>query len=102
MADGGNHRVQISNVANPLSPIYVATIGVTGESGNDNAHSAILPVWLWMPATSTLLIGGTIRVQIFDRATRTYVATGQLGQREQAVQRADGRSCRCHGQHLCG
>lgn len=38
LADSGNHRVQIVNVSNPLAPAYVATIGVTGQPGSDNAH----------------------------------------------------------------
>ena len=32
VADGGNQRVQVIDVANPLSPTYVGTIGMTGES----------------------------------------------------------------------
>ena len=38
VADGGNHRVQVFNVTNASAPVYVGTIGVTGEQSDDNAH----------------------------------------------------------------
>lgn len=38
VADAGNHRVQILNMADPTTPVYAATLGVTGESGSDNTH----------------------------------------------------------------
>lgn len=75
VADSGNHRVQLFDVSNPLSPTYVATIGVTGQSGSDNSH-------LGSPSgvaadTSYIYVADTWnnRVQIFNRATRAYAAT---------------------------
>lgn len=75
VADSGNHRVQLFDVSNPLSPTYVATIGVAGQSGSDNSH-------LGSPSsvaadTSYIYVADTwnSRVQIFNRATRAYVAT---------------------------
>lgn len=38
VADSGNHRAQIIDVSDPSSPSYVATLGVSGESGIDESH----------------------------------------------------------------
>jgi PKD repeat protein len=75
VADGGNHRVQIINVANPLSPVYVGTIGTTGESGEDNAHFSN-PSGVAVDANYVYVADRwNNRVQIFARTTRSYVAT---------------------------
>jgi len=37
VADGNNHRVQVYTFS-AGAPVYSATIGVTGTSGNDNSH----------------------------------------------------------------
>ena len=75
VADSGNHRVQILNIANPLTPIYVATIGVTGQSGSDNADLNN-PSGVALDASYIYVADRwNSRIQIFDRATRTYVAT---------------------------
>ena len=75
VADGGNHRVQVINVANPLSPVYVGTIGTTGEGGDDNAHLAN-PSGVAVDANYVYVADrGNHRVQVFARGTRSYVAT---------------------------
>ena len=75
VADTGNSRVQIFNVVNPQAIAYVATLGVTGESGSDNAHFQ----WhqgVGVDATRIYVAdSGNDRVQIFDRTTRAYVTT---------------------------
>ncbi len=75
VTDTGNHRVQILDVSNPLSPTYIATIGVTGESGSDTAH-------LSSPAgvavdSSYIYVADTYnhRIQLFHRSTKTYADT---------------------------
>ena len=75
VADGGNHRVQIINVANPLSPVYAGTIGTTGESGEDNAHFSN-PSGVAVDANYVYVADRwNNRVQVFARTTRSYVAT---------------------------
>jgi sugar lactone lactonase YvrE len=75
VADRGNQRVQIFNVNNPLAPVYVATLGVTGVSGNDNAHFNN-PTGIAVD-TSYIYVSdqNNFRIQIFDRSSRIYVAT---------------------------
>jgi streptogramin lyase len=75
VADTHNHRIQIFDVTDPMSPSYVATIGVSGEAGSDNDH-------LSSPAGVTTDAGYIYvadtwnhRVQVFNRNTRAYVAT---------------------------
>ncbi|HNS02965.1 MAG TPA: PKD domain-containing protein [Anaerolineae bacterium] len=81
VADSGNHRVQLFDVSNPMAPVYVATIGVTDQAGSDNGH-------LGSPSgvavnSSFIYVADTWndRVQIFNQATRAYVATigGSMG-----------------------
>ncbi len=75
VADSGNHRVQLFDIANPSTPAYVATIGVTDQSGSDNGHLGS-PSGVAVNA-SFIYVADTWnhRVQVFDRATRGYVAT---------------------------
>ena len=81
VADSANHRVQIFNVGNPLAIAYVATLGVTSESGSDNAHFD----WPEGVTVGAALIyvadSNNERVQIFHGTTRAYIATlgGLLG-----------------------
>lgn len=75
VADGGNHRVQVINVANPLAPVYVGTIGTTGESGEDNTHFSN-PSGVAVDANYVYVADRwNNRIQIFNRGTRSYVAT---------------------------
>ena len=75
VADGGNQRVQVINVANPLSPTYVGTIGMTGESGEDNARFSN-PTGVAVDANYIYVADRwNHRVQIFARSARSYVAT---------------------------
>ena len=75
VADPGNARVQIIDVANPLSPAYVATLGVSGVTGSDNVHF-YEPQGVAVDATRIYVVdSANSRVQIFDRATRAYLAT---------------------------
>jgi hypothetical protein len=75
VADAGNARVQVIDVANPLSPAYVATLGVSGVTGSDNAHF-YEPQGVAVDATRIYVVdSANSRVQIFDRATRAYLAT---------------------------
>jgi streptogramin lyase len=73
--DAGNHRVQIFDISIPSAPVYVATLGTTGVSGNDNAHfnnpsgvavdaNYIYVADLW-----------NSRIQVFNSNTRAYVTT---------------------------
>jgi len=75
IADACNHRVQLFNVANPLSANYVATIGVSGQSGSDNAHLDH-PLGVAVDANRIYVADeNNHRVQVFSRATRAYQAT---------------------------
>ncbi len=77
VADANNHRVQIFNVSNILAITHLATIGVSGESGSDNAHFNspqgvavdVTRGWIYVAD----LFNG--RVQVFDYATRGYLRT---------------------------
>jgi sugar lactone lactonase YvrE len=70
-----NFRVQIINVTNPQAPIHVATLGVSGQQGEDNNHFnsphgvAVDGNFIYVADT------WCHRVQIFNRATRAYTAT---------------------------
>jgi len=77
VADGGNHRVQIFDVSNPLSPGYVATLGVSGESGSDDSHFNS-PQGVAVDATRGRIYVADAenrRIQVFDYATRGYLRT---------------------------
>ncbi len=75
VADSGNHRVQILDVTNPYVPTFVGTLGVTGQSGSDNAHLNT-PTGVAV-TSSSIYVADTInhRVQVYDRATLAYQAT---------------------------
>jgi sugar lactone lactonase YvrE len=75
VADAGNDRVQILDVANPAAPALVGTLGVTGEPGGDNAHLSN-PSGVAVNAQH-IYVADTWnhRVQVFRRDTRAYVAT---------------------------
>jgi len=79
VVDSGNHRVQILNVADPLSPTYVATLGVTGESGGDNLHLND-PTGVAV-TSSRIYVADTQnhRIQVYDRNTYIYQATIGVG-----------------------
>jgi DNA-binding beta-propeller fold protein YncE len=74
VADSGNQRVQVYDAA---TFSYIATIGVTGVTGTDNAHfntptgahvnSAAHQLYVADPDNS--------RVQVYDTVTLSYVAT---------------------------
>lgn len=74
IADASNHRVQIYTIG-ASSVTYTATIGVSGESGDDNDHLN----WPSGVAVSASYIyvadSDNHRVQVFNRSTRAYVAT---------------------------
>jgi YVTN family beta-propeller protein len=74
VADTGNHRVQIFDAG---SFAYLATLGVAGTAGTDNAHfDAPASVHL-NPATRELYIAdtGNHRVQVFGADALGYIAT---------------------------
>ena len=75
VADSGNARVQIFTISNPSAPVYAATIGVTGVTGNNNSH--------FDHPSGVAVNSGHIyvadrwndRVQVFARNNRAYQAT---------------------------
>lgn len=75
IADHGNQRVQIYSVASPYAPVYVATIGETGQGGAGNtqfdgpAGVAADSRYIYVADENNH------RVQVFNQATRAYVAT---------------------------
>jgi len=77
VADADNHRIQIFDVSNVSAITYLVTIGITGESGSDNAHLN------WPEGVAVDVIRGQIyvadsrnsRVQVFDYTTRGYLRT---------------------------
>ena len=75
IADAGNQRVQIFNIATPSLPKYVATLGTTGVKGTDNLHfnrpSGVAVDSDYIYVADTL----NQRVQVFNRTTRAYVTT---------------------------
>ncbi len=79
VADACNHRVQLFDVANPTAVSYLATIGVSGQSGSDNAHFNN-PLGVAVDANRIYVADeNNHRVQVFDRATRAYQATISQG-----------------------
>ena len=76
MADACNHRVQVFNrrQVQPL-PVYLATIGVSGQSGSDNAHFDH-PLGIAVYADRVYVADeNNHRVQVFSRSTGVYQAT---------------------------
>jgi sugar lactone lactonase YvrE len=75
IADHGNQRVQIYSVASPYAPVYVATIGETGQGGDSNtrfdgpAGVAADSRYIYVADEDNH------RVQVFNQTTRAYVAT---------------------------
>jgi streptogramin lyase len=75
IADAFNHRIQIFDITNPHLPVYFATIGVSGVTGNDNAHLN-QPCGVTVDANFVYVADtNNQRVQIFNKITRAYVAT---------------------------
>ena len=75
IADSGNHRIQIFNISSPYAPTWEATIGVSGEEGDDNSHLSS-PTGVAVDASYIYVAdSGNNRVQIFNRNTLAYVAT---------------------------
>jgi DNA-binding beta-propeller fold protein YncE len=77
VADANNHRAQLFNVSNVAAITYVATIGVSGESGSDNAHFSS-PEGVAVDVTRGRIYvadAANGRVQVFDYATREYQTT---------------------------
>jgi DNA-binding beta-propeller fold protein YncE len=74
VADASNHRVQIYDIGDS-SVTYTATIGVSGESGDDADHLN-RPSGVAVNASYVYVAdSNNNRVQVFDRITRAYVAT---------------------------
>ncbi len=82
VVDRGNYRVQIFDISNPLTPVFVATIGVTGAPGDDNAHF-VGPYGVAVDAHKIYVVDlDGHRVQIFDKNTLAYLTTlgtGKMG-----------------------
>ena len=75
IADHGNERVQIYNVASPYAPVYVATLGETGQGGNSNTRFDG-PAGVTADSRYIYVADeNNHRVQVFNQATRAYVAT---------------------------
>ena len=77
VADGDNHRVQIFDVSNLSAITYVATLGVSAESGSDNAHFN-LPEGIAVDVTRGRIYVADAknwRIQVFDYTTRGYQTT---------------------------
>ncbi len=75
VADRANHRVQVLNVANPLAPAYLYTIGVSGVPGSDNDHLDY-PQGIAVDANYIYVAdSNNARVQVFWRGTFAYYAT---------------------------
>lgn len=75
VADSGNHRVQVLNVANPAAPVLLGTLGVAGEKGWDSTHFNY-PSGVAVDAQYLYVADSwNNRVQVFRRDTLAYVAT---------------------------
>ena len=75
VADACNHRVQVFNVASPADAVYLATIGVSGQSGSDNAHFDH-PLGIAVYADRIYVADeNNHRIQVFSRSTGVYQAT---------------------------
>ena len=85
VTDRFNHRVQVFDVTQPLTPTYTATLGVTGACASDNGHLckpqgvAVDDDLIYVADTDNG------RVQIFDIHTRAYVATIEGGACDVAI-----------------
>lgn len=77
IADSGNHRVQVFDISTATAATYVATLGTTGEIGEDNAHFNE-PQGLGVDANFIYVADSyNHRIQIFQRTTRSFV--GSIG-----------------------
>lgn len=75
VADRANHRVQIFNVANPLSPAYLHTIGISGVPGSDNDHLDY-PQGVSIDSNFIYVAdSNNARVQVFWRGSYAYAWT---------------------------
>ena len=75
VADAYNQRVQIFDVSDPSAPGYVATMGNTGDTGTDSDHFN-QPEGVVVDASFIYVAdSNNNRIQIFDRATYSYMAT---------------------------
>ena len=75
IADHGNQRVQIYNVASPYAPVYVATLGETGQGGASNTRFDG-PAGVTADSRYIYVADeNNHRVQVFNQTTRAYVAT---------------------------
>lgn len=75
VADHGNQRVQIFSVASPYAPVYVATIGETGQGGASNARFDG-PAGVTADSRYIFVADENNHcVQVFNQTTRAYVAT---------------------------
>jgi DNA-binding beta-propeller fold protein YncE len=80
VADGGNSRVQIFDISVPAAPVYSATLGTAGESGDDINHFNH-PVGVAVDANYIYVADrNNHRVQVFNQASHVYVATIGTGQ----------------------
>ncbi len=77
IADSNNHRVQIFNVSNPAAITFVATLGVPGVAGADNAHLNSPQGVAVDVARGRIYVAdaNNKRVQVFNRVTRAYLTT---------------------------
>ena len=77
IADSANHRVQIYDVTDPLTITLAATLGISGAAGSDNGHFST-PTGIFVDDSRIYITDlGNSRLQVFDRATRIYLATLQ-------------------------
>ena len=77
VADANNHRVQIFDVSSVSAITYVGTIGISGESGSDNAHLNTPEGVAVDVAQGRIYVAdaSNCRVQVFDYDTWTYQTT---------------------------
>lgn len=80
IADRYNHRIQVYDMSGP-SPVYSATLGVTGESGTDSAHFNE-PVYLAFDGTGRLYVmdKSNYRVQRCAYAVGAWTCTTFFGE----------------------
>ena len=77
VADSGNHRVQILDIAGFPTVNFIASIGVSGASGSDNAHLNT-PYGVAVDISRGRIYVADAynwRIQVFDYATRAWQAT---------------------------
>lgn len=74
VADSGNHRIQVYNIGNLNAITLAGTIGISGQSGNDNAHLNAPTAVAVDPARDRLIVadGGNWRLQVFSVTALSY------------------------------